>query len=142
MNTIVTDRGFTPDTWPETTLPIEAFDADPMLEAAALDLPGDLEPEALEGRLGGISHIRISFPSFADGRGFTLARQLRRMGFAGQLRARGPVIADQYTMARRAGFDEVEIPDAIAARQSEADWLARSDWKSLGYQSKLQGKRF
>ncbi len=30
----------------------------------------------------------------------------------------GPVIADQYAMARRTGFDEVEIPDELAARQT------------------------
>jgi uncharacterized protein (DUF934 family) len=139
MSVIVTDQGFSPDTWPEATLPIEALDAEPALKAAALDLPGDLEPEVLEGRLDNVTHIRISFPSFADGRGFTLGRQLRRMGFAGRLRARGPVIADQYTMARRAGFDEVEIPDALAARQCEGDWLARSLWDAPGYQSILKG---
>ena len=139
MTTIVTDQGFSFDDWPRASCPLEAFDADPDLSPTALDLPGDTAPEVLEGRLAGIGHIRVIIPGFADGRGFTLARQLRRMGFKGRLRARGPLIADQYAMARRAGFDELEIPPEIAERQPEADWLARADWRAQSYQSRLRG---
>lgn len=139
MSIVVTDQGFSADDWPETTTPLEEFDADPAMLPDALDLPGDTAPEGLEGRFARLTHIRITFPAFSDGRGFTLARQLRRLGFAGRLRARGPLIADQYTMARRAGFDEVEIPQALAERQPEADWLARADWRTPHYQSQLQG---
>jgi uncharacterized protein (DUF934 family) len=60
------------------------------------------------------------------------------MGFEGRLRARGHVIADQYAMARRSGFDEVEIDDALATRQPEAQWLARANWKAHDYQSRLK----
>ena len=142
MSVIVTDQGFSVDLWPKSSLPYEALDAEPSLTPEALDIPGDMAPEVLAGRLNGLSHIRITFASFADGRGFTLARQLRRMGFSGRLCARGPVIADQYTMARRAGFDEVEIPDTLAARQPEADWQARADWRMPDHQSRLKGKRY
>ena len=83
--------------------------------------------------------IRVDFPSFADGRGFTIARRLRLMGFTGRLRAKGHVIADQYAMARRSGFDEVEIDDALAARQPEDQWLARANWKQHDYQARLRG---
>ena len=83
--------------------------------------------------------IRIDFPTSADGRGFTLAAMLRRAGFTGRLRARGHILADQYAMARRAGFDEVEINHALAARQPEPQWLARVDWQSHNYQSRLRG---
>ena len=49
--------------------------------------------------------IRVAFPSFADGRGFTLAKQLRAMGYdRAALRAHGHVLADQYAMARRSGL--------------------------------------
>jgi hypothetical protein len=44
---------------------------------------------------------------------------------------------DQYGMARRAGFDEVEIDDTRAARQPQADWLARADWRADSYQARL-----
>ena len=83
--------------------------------------------------------IRIAFPRFADGRGFTLAAILRRAGYTGRLRAHGHVIADQYAMARRAGFDEVEIDDTLAARQPEDQWLARANWQDHNYQAALRG---
>ena len=82
--------------------------------------------------------IRVAFPSFADGRGFTIARRLRLMGYTGRLRAAGHVIADQYTMARRSGFDEVEITDEMAARQPEDQWQFRADWRAHDYQSRLR----
>jgi uncharacterized protein (DUF934 family) len=83
--------------------------------------------------------IRVDFPSFADGRGFGIAVRLRQMGFTGRLRARGHVLADQYAMARRSGFDEVEISTDLAARQPEDQWLARADWRAHGYLARLRG---
>ena len=59
-------------------------------------------------------------------------------GFKGHLRAVGPVIADQYAMARRVGFDDVEIPDDLAARQPQAQWLARADWRAHDYLARLK----
>ena len=55
----------------------------------------------------------------------------------GRLRARGHVIADQYAMARRAGFDEVEIDAELAERQPEDQWLFRADWQAHDYQARL-----
>jgi uncharacterized protein (DUF934 family) len=81
----------------------------------------------------------VDFPSFADGRGFTIAAILRRMGYAGRLRAKGHVIADQYAMARRSGFDEVEIDAGLAERQPENQWLARANWQTHNYQARLRG---
>lgn len=135
MSVIVTDQGFTRDDWPrETRTAHGARD-----KARALDLPADTAPEALAGALDGLTHIRIAIAGFADGRGLTLARQVRRMGFQGRLRAQGPVISDQYTMARRAGFDEVEIPDSLAARQPETEWLARAAWQAPSHLARLRG---
>jgi uncharacterized protein (DUF934 family) len=105
----------------------------------AVDLASDAEPDDLIGCLSRIAIIRVDFPSFADGRGFTIAAQLRRLGFTGRLRARGHVISDQYAMARRSGFDEVEIDQALATRQPEAEWLARADWHAHDYQARLRG---
>ncbi|MYK32356.1 MAG: DUF934 domain-containing protein, partial [Boseongicola sp. SB0670_bin_30] len=85
-----------------------------------------------------IDLIRVNFPEFADGRGFTIARVLRLMGYSGRIRAVGHVIADQYAMARRAGFDEVEIDDELAARQPEEQWLRRANWQSNDYQAMLR----
>ncbi|MEQ9241291.1 DUF934 domain-containing protein [Roseovarius indicus] len=135
MTVIVTDTGFAPDGFNGEFVALdEAQDG-----ATALDLPSDTDPASLSGRLEGVETIRVDFPSFADGRGFTIARQLRLMGFAGRLRAKGHVIADQYAMARRAGFDEVEISDELAQRQPEDQWQFRADWKSHDYQARLRG---
>ena len=139
MTVIVTDQGFGTDDWPATTVSFCEGGGASVAPSTALDLPGDTAPEDLRGRISGLSHIRILIPGFADGRGYTLARQLRRMGFQGRLRASGPLIADQYAMARRSGFDEVEIPQDLAARQPESDWLARADWRAAQYQARLQG---
>tara|TARA_B100000780_G_scaffold212330_1_gene152051 strand:+ start:164 stop:508 length:345 start_codon:yes stop_codon:yes gene_type:complete len=67
--------------------------------------------------------IRIDFPNFSDGHGFTLARLIRLLGFFGRLRAKGHIIVDQYAMARRSGFDEVAISTKLAKRQPEEQWL-------------------
>lgn len=134
MTVLVTDQGFAPDDW---TAPITALeDARP---GHGIDLPSSADPMELAGRLRTTRMIRIDFPSFADGRGFTIARQLRLMGYKGRLRARGHVIADQYAMARRAGFDEIEISADLAERQPEDHWLFRADWKAHDYQSRLRG---
>ncbi|GAA6199124.1 DUF934 domain-containing protein [Aquicoccus sp. SU-CL01552] len=123
---LVTDTGFSPDDW--------SGDDTRSATLAPDDRAGDLA-----ARLAELDLIRVTFPSFADGRGFTLARDLRRLGYAGRLRATGHVLADQYAMARRAGFDEVEIDSALAARQPEDQWRARADWRAHDYQARLRG---
>ena len=80
----------------------------------------------------------MAFPAFSDGRAFTIARRLRMMGYTGTLRANGHVIADQYAMARRVGFDAVEISDDLAARQPEDQWQFRANWQAHDYQSRLR----
>ncbi len=134
MNVIVTDAGFGPDTW---THPIVALED--ARDAVGIDLPSSADPAELAGRLPDITMIRVDFPSSADGRGFSIARQLRLMGYQGRLRARGHVLADQYAMARRCGFDEVEISTDLAARQTEPQWIFRADWRAHDYQSRLRG---
>lgn len=133
MSVIVTDTGFQP------AQPVEFVTlAEIAAHKGAVDLAHTDDPEALAAFLSDLVLIRIAFPAFNDGRAFTIARRLRALGYAGTLRANGPVIADQYPMARRVGFDEVEIPDALAARQPEAQWISRADWKSHDYQSRLR----
>lgn len=102
-----------------------------------LDLGSDTDPSTL-AQYAGAAAIRVDFPAFSDGRGFTLAKLLRLAGFKGRLRANGHVIADQYAMARRSGFDEVSISDDLAARQPEAQWIARADWQAHDYQARVR----
>ncbi|WP_238364716.1 DUF934 domain-containing protein [Mesobacterium pallidum] len=134
MSVIVTDKGFGPETWTGAFDTAETISA----ETAALDVASDQDPLPLLAAAPLLAMIRVDFPSFADGRGFTLARRLRLAGYKGRLRARGHVIADQYAMARRSGFDEVEISEELAARQPEGDWVFRADWQAHDYQSRLR----
>jgi uncharacterized protein (DUF934 family) len=134
MSVIVTDTGFAADNLTNGFCDLGTVAND----VSALDIPSDINPDdiPLSPRL---QVIRVDFPSSGDGRGFTIARQLRLRGFGGRLRARGHVISDQYAMARRAGFDEIEISNELAARQPEADWLFRANWQEHDYQSRLRG---
>lgn len=138
MSVLVTDTGFQPEDWIHDFTPLDQLAANDAAPAVAVDVPSDADPDTFEGRLDAIDLIRIDFPSFADGRGFTIARNLRRMGYAGRLRAKGHVIADQYAMARRSGFDEVEIDDDLAKRQPEDQWQRRAKWESHDYQKRLR----
>ena len=113
------------------------FRADDHDGTGVLDIAGETPADALPGSFDDVDLIRIIFAAYADGRGFTLARALRGRGYRGRLRAVGPLIADQYAMARRSGFDEVEIPDEIAARQPEEQWLFRANWRAHDYRSRL-----
>ncbi|MBC9247735.1 DUF934 domain-containing protein [Paracoccus sp. 11-3] len=81
--------------------------------------------------------VAIDFPAFTDGRGFSIARRLRELGYQGRLRANGRLIADQYAMARRVGFDEVVVAPDIAQRQPQEQWLARANWKEWDHRSQL-----
>jgi uncharacterized protein (DUF934 family) len=135
--TIVRDDGFHAEDWTGgfvalADLPSRGDDG------IAVDLPSSADSRALAGRLTSITLIRVDFPAFNDGRGFTIARLLRAMGYRGRLRARGHVLPDQYAMARRAGFDEVEITADLALRQPEAAWRARADWRAHDYRARLR----
>ena len=133
MSVIVNDHGFQPvATTASVTL------AEIATHQGTLDLAQTDDPALVLPYLGTLKLIRIAFPAFNDGRAFTIARRLRMAGFKGHLRAVGPVIADLFAMARRVGFDDVEIPDDLAARQPQAQWLARADWRAHDYLARLK----
>ena len=131
---LVSDQGFA------TPAPVVAVGLDQIAgHQGTLDLAHTDDPAAAIPHLAQLDLIRIAFPAFSDGRAFTVARRLRMLGFRGELRALGPVIADQYAMARRVGFDTVEIPAALASRQPQEQWLSRANWQAHDYQSRLKG---
>jgi phosphoadenosine phosphosulfate reductase len=86
-------------------------------QEVATVLEPSAEEEALAAAAGGnAGPIAISFPSFTDGRGFSLARLLReRHGFTGEIRAVGNLIPDHAQFLLRSGFDTVEIADPDTA---------------------------
>jgi len=57
--------------------------------------------------------IAIEFPIFRDGRGFSLARILRREGFKGELRAVGAPLRDQLGYMERCGINAFEFGDEV-----------------------------
>ncbi|MBM3606277.1 MAG: DUF934 domain-containing protein [Alphaproteobacteria bacterium] len=110
----------------------------PVIDEPSITLAPDTALASLQEHLD-LPLVAIDFPSFSDGRGFSLARRLRELGYKGRLRATGRLIADQYAMARRVGFDEVQVAADIAARQPEDQWLARADWKDWDHRAQLAG---
>ena len=134
MTVIVTDTGFAPEDWNAPIVGLAGIAS----HKGAIDLGNTDDPTALQPHLADLSLIRVAFPAFNDGRAFTIARRLRMMGYTGRLRAHGPVIADQYAMIRRVGFDEVEIPEDLAARQPADQWAFRANWQDHHYQARLR----
>lgn len=69
-------------------------------------LASDERPEELRGDIHKFSVIAVDFPKFSDGRGYSIAYNLRaRLGFTGELRAIGDVLRDQLFYMQRVGFD-------------------------------------
>ncbi len=63
-------------------------------------------PEELKDDLQKFAVIAVDFPRFADGRGYSIAYNLRvHLGYTGELRAIGDVLRDQLFYMQRVGFD-------------------------------------
>ncbi|MGD1926169.1 MAG: DUF934 domain-containing protein [Paracoccaceae bacterium] len=116
----------------------EARDQDGVYLGA--QVPNDADPETLSQHFGRLGLISVDFPSFSDGRGFSIAARVRDLGFTGRMRAEGPVIADQFGYLLSCGFDEVSVPDDVAIRQPAEQWLAQLDRISLSYQRGRSGR--
>jgi phosphoadenylyl-sulfate reductase (thioredoxin) len=95
-------------------LPLEDIES-----ADAIEAPASADWRAIAPHAGRLSRIDIRFDSFKEGRGFTLATQLReKAGFTGELRAIGDLLPDQARFLKRVGFD------VIRAERNDplADW--------------------
>lgn len=95
---------------------------------AAVRVAADIILGADYACLAAVECIVIEFPGFMDGRGFSHARKLRQLGFAGELLADGDLIADQWAYLERCGFSGLVSPE-LAERTTS---LVRV---SEGYQS-------
>ncbi|MCQ0988931.1 DUF934 domain-containing protein [Jiella marina] len=149
--TVITKKGEIADAYVRADTLETAFEADgiPLIPASLVDeyvvakpgtdfglsVPGSMPIEDLVPYLAQASLIAIEFPGFSDGRGFSLARRVKREGFAGRLRASGPLIADQFTDALQCGFDEVELPETMTNRQPVQQWMEAKDTITDFYQS-------
>jgi uncharacterized protein (DUF934 family) len=80
----------------------------------------DERPETLKDDIDKFTVIAVDFPKFGDGRGYSIAYNLRaRFGYVGELRAIGDVLRDQMFYMQRVGFDafaprpDRDIQDAL-----------------------------
>lgn len=79
--------------------------------------------------------VRLKVDGFSDGRGFSVARQLRLHGFEGVIEVIGDLLPDQLPMAAAAGVDTILIRAEHAERCEEAQWRRKSaDKDRFGYQ--------
>lgn len=100
-----------------------------------------LEPTDVPADLGEDLHrlavVAVRFPKFVDGRGYSIAWQLRRrLGYRGELRALGDVQRDQLYYLSRSGFDAFVLKqgaDPHAALASLRDF-------SASYQAAADGR--
>jgi len=92
--------------------------------------------ETLAPHLSRLALVAVDFPRFRDGRGFTTARTLReRYGFAGEIRATGHVLPDQFAFLLRCGFTSV----ALREGQDPAVWRHALAAVTVTYQRGMDG---
>jgi uncharacterized protein (DUF934 family) len=73
-------------------------------------LSNETDPRSLA--LEDVDRIDLNFPKFTDGRAFSQAFLLRRrLGFQGEIRATGDVLADQLLQMSRTGFSSAVLRD-------------------------------
>ena len=140
---VITNKGFSSDDWMgrtviEPTNILSGNIGEEQLKKVQLKLGNDFQVETLKSFLPYLSAISINFPSEKDGRGFSLARRLRQLGYLGALRATGHVMVDHYRHATQSGFNQIAIPTKLAKRMPESYWKQQIDSFTPSYQEKLQ----
>jgi len=93
--------------------------------------------EALKEDIATLPVIAVDFPKFSDGRGYSIAYNLRsRLHYQGELRAIGDVLRDQLFYMQRVGFN------AFAPRPDRSihDALKGLTDFSLTYQASIDEK--
>ena len=99
---------------PETALPDDAL----VFENSA-----DVLAQAEEIRRHAL--VVLQFPKWTDGRAYSQAVLLRgRLRYAGEIRAKGEVLADMLPLLQRCGFDAVQL---------RADQKLETAQRALGY---------
>ena len=96
--------------------------------------PNNEKTAALNLYLPRLALVVLNFPIFNDGRSFSLARQLRLEGFAGEIRATGHLIPDLVQFMLQVGFDAFEVGE----RFNSDLWTNGLKRMSLTYQHGLE----
>ncbi|MEZ0122278.1 MAG: DUF934 domain-containing protein [Candidatus Reddybacter sp.] len=99
-------------------------------ESIGVWLDAEQEPEELADDIENLQHLAVNFPTFMDGRGFSIARLIReRYKFTGELRAIGHIVPDQLFYLSRCGFDAfcldaLSLGDEAEQHHQLEDYLA------------------
>jgi uncharacterized protein (DUF934 family) len=99
--------------------------ADAVAHVVALD--NDADPFVYSEAIAQAERIELHFPNFTDGRAFSQAYLIRRrLGFNGDLRATGDVLADQLIQMERTGFSSAVLAEGVdpADAQRQLDRFA------------------
>ena len=97
------------------------------------------DPRSLVTDFAKLGVIAVRFPKFTDGRAYSIARLLRRMGWQGELRAMGDVLRDQLFFMARCGFDAMLLRED---QNPEVALTAFNDF-TVPYQAAIdRGSRF
>jgi len=90
-----------------------------------------IDPDDIREFLQHVDLIALEFPAFTDGRAYSQAHQLRtHLGFKGELRATGAVLADQAAFLTRVGFDTFHTE----SNQPMDVWKSAAGSMSVAYQ--------
>lgn len=80
-------------------------DLDVKADVRVVKVPNDVEPLSLHTEIEQAERVELDFPQFTDGRAYSQAYLIRkRLGYRGDLRAVGDVLADQVIQMERSGF--------------------------------------
>lgn len=100
----------------------------------AVWLASDERPEQLKDDVAALPLIAVDFPAFSDGRGYSIAFNLRsRLGYDGEIRAIGDVLRDQLFYMQRVGFnafatrEDRSIEDALKGLTDFSD-VYQTSW--------------
>lgn len=111
----------------DIVVPFELFEAnrEQLLAADGLlgiQINGDQDLNLVQQNQDKLALVVVEFPAFTDGRGFSIARILRRSGFEGQIRAIGDVTQDRLQHMQRCGFDAFVIAEDRYSEQMSASF--------------------
>ncbi len=145
-------QGFIDDGWVEAEtvealvrsrpaiLPLQSWQAldDARKEAHGAPVGVRIEPgediAAIVDRLDELPIIALAFPAYVDGRAYSKAMRLRRLGYRGPIRAVGDVLYDQLDHMIRTGFSELLIshkPTLAKLKRGERPGIAQRYQPSL-----------
>lgn len=138
MPSLIKDGQVQRDAWQGPIYTLEELNKIERNEAGQLGvtLEPDQPPCSIEIELHRLALVAINFPVFTDGRGFSSARELRELGYSGEIRATGHFIRDQLHYLKRCGFDAFELADGVDPEQ----WLQSLADFTESYQASVDQK--